>query len=1508
MNSTMQLQLQAAEGFRLSPQQRKVWRLMERLPHLSFAAQCTVRIMGLLNAGRLDQAVLSVRRSHEILRTRFALLQGASVPVQVIGEEAAGLNQRLDRRSLNATGAAEQLERIAGRLREQAARPGEASGETSGETPGVDFTLIDFSWSEHVLLVTASALCADASSLHAIAGEVRDAYAGTAENGEQLQYADIAEWQNQLLEEDTEAHDRYWKSAEFSALRFPHLPFERRGFSSTTERGAFHRGGLAREFSRNIAVCLRAAEYQSGASCEAVLLAAFQLLINRLTGMEQFLIGVGVDGRMPAELRNAIGLFAKSMPVAAIVEPQQTFLELLQKVHKTLEMAKYDHAYLDGESSATQQDSRPAHPIIFSTRERPALDPVGLVEWRVQSSDDLLEPFELAVTAVISGGCLEAVKFAWDKSLFSEYEIAMIASFYMNILVQVASNPGRPLGDFCLDADAMVPLLTTDDARQKLPCGVHEWIGYQCERAPDRVAVICEHQQINYGELNRRATALAGRLQKLGAGPDRVVAIVAQRSIDFIAGILAVLKSGAAWLPVDPETPAARIEYMLKQARAIAALAESGTKAVVEKLQIPMVELDNPGQEAAGFVAGRVAPEQLAYVIFTSGSTGEPKGVAIEHRQLMAYIQGFRAEVNLPDDASYALVSTMAADLGHTPIFAALASGGCVHVVPPARSSDMAALGRYFMETRVHCVKIVPAHLEALCRALPETAKLPWSAAIVGGEPLTWELAQLARKLAPGCTVLNEYGPTETTVGVICAAAEPHKEKFNTVEAPIGRPRPGVSAYVLDQQLRQLPAWIAGDLYIGGNCVGRGYIGSSGVTAERFVPDPFHPAPGARMYKTGDRARYRTDGTFEFLGRSDGQIKLRGYRIELGEIEAVLSRHPKVQGAVAMLVQNGEEKYLAAWAAVGQAEVQPQELRRFAMESLPGYMVPNVFTCVDRFKLTGNGKIDRQALPPAVEQRQTRARSPIDELEESLMAVWRKVLGRENVSVEDNYFALGGDSLRVVQVVHEARRYGIRIRAMDILRHQTIRNLRKALQQERCGELFPNGIPQSAPTWPQELGPLPADAADFYPVTGIQNFVLQQYARNTEDGIFHIQECFELEDDSYSREALEGAFRAVVERHPALRTVFYLGSATPMQCVRRALPWQMTFKDISGLESSAQEDCIEQEIHADRIKSFDTANPDSPLFRVSVLLRGAGKFNLLFSCHHAIMDGWGHRTLLNELVEMYERTKCGEAPKLGEPDHTCREFAGFEKAIGQSGQAAQFWRSYLAGARLPRLPNRTDSAAKAPEDRALRAEFTPEQTKGLWQAATQQAVSMQALLLAAWLQALREWSGEAVVSAGVVCNGRSEYLTDPLSAVGLFWNIVPCITRWKLPLPQQAAMVQKELTEIQPYSAYPLLQLIAENGGQELFYSAFKYLNFWNTKDIPENSGLRLKNARTFDRYPFAISCSAVLSPAGGNVEIEYNPKAVSAAPVKELLSIYRGLLDEVARKKTQNKSNNPGG
>ncbi|MBZ5490386.1 MAG: amino acid adenylation domain-containing protein [Acidobacteriia bacterium] len=1480
MTSTAQLQVESPEGFRVSPQQRRLWGFIQQNPQVAFCAQCHVRITGPLSAERLDEAIRSLRSMHEILRTRFVVLPGTKAPVQVIGDVAAGLNEQ---RSVALESAVESIAEV---LRDQA--------RYTAADSGVNFTLLHVSDELHSLLVTSSGLCADATALVAMIRQLRNTYSSDPlEGSETLQYADISEWQNQILEGEAKKHDCYWKVADFSELRFPHLPFERRNSESVN----FTPGVLVRDFTNRIS--LSTVTRQAGAPTEAVLFAIYQLLISRLSSLEQFLIGVTVDGRTPAELRDAIGLFAKPMPVAATLEQDQTFVQFVQKVSTALELARYEQAYFDAETFlSAESPQRCRLPLVFNVSPATPLPPVGTIDWEITSLEERLEPFELMLTVDIENGYLKALKFAWNKSIFDEQEITFIAEYYTDFLSQVTADPARSLRDFTLSSAMVSPLLVAKSVEESAAHGVYAWIEEQCARVPQRVAAVCGDQQITYAELNRRAALLAARLRKIGAAPDTVIAIVAQRSLDFIVAIFAVLKSGAAWLPVDPDTPAERIKYMIAQSAAIAALVENGTDPAWQRLNIPIIHIDEPHGDTNTVQASeiKILPEQLAYVIFTSGSTGNPKGVAIEHRQLMAYVRALRADLDLPDGASYALVSTMAADLGHTPVFAALTSGGCLHVIPSTNSRDMTALAEYFQRTPVECIKIVPAHLQALCQAFPAEATFSCRVFVVGGEPLTWELTQMVQKIAPGCRVVNEYGPTETTVGVIAASAKPEKECFNTAEAPIGWPRAGVSAYVLDQSLTAVPAWVPGDLYIGGNHVGRGYIGATDLTAERFLPDPFQSIFGARMYLTGDRARRRSDGALEFLGRTDGQVKVRGYRIELSEVEAVLCRHPHVQAAIAMVIpdKNGG-KLLAAWVAVGQDKVLPQELRRFVSDSLPSYMVPNVFTCVDRFKLTPNGKVDRRGLSPAAEP-SGGAGVPVDEIEENLLAVWRKVLGKESVNVDDNYFVLGGDSLRVIQVVHEARRYGISIRAMDVLRCQTIRSLRKALQQERRYELFPDGVSEAL--LPElDISLLPSDVIDFYPISGIQTFVLQKYAENQgADGIYHIQECFHLEDQNFSRDLLEAAFKAVINRHPILRTVFYLKSSPPLQCVRSALPWKIITTDISHLDGAAQDAYIADQVKADRISLFDPANMDAPLFRIVVFLRSATQFSVLFSCHHAIMDGWGHQIFLNHLLQAYADIKSGRTPDLGSPDGTYHEFVNFEHAVAHSEQAAKFWRSYLRDVQFPPLPDFVLPALAETNDPIVISKLEPEQNQALERIAQQHAVSMQALLLAAWLELLRQWSGGPVVTTGVISNGRSEYLADPLSAVGLFWNVAPVVSRKKLPLLEQAEIVQKDLIDIQPYASYPLTELINDNGGQELFYSAFRYLNFWNSKEIPEESGLRFVGAYVVDRYPFALTCTAATGPDGRYIQLEYNSKSISLGFVKDLLSSYKNLLGELTQ------------
>lgn len=1498
MNSSI-LQ-QVTEGFQLSPQQKRAWHLYRAHPQVEFGTQCMVLVHGPLEVHALDKAIAAVRGRYEILRTSFALLDEAAVPVQLVNESTTGLNEVIDRRDTNLSSRSAELGHIGAIQRSRCFG--------SPECQAFVFTLVVLAQQEHALFLTASSLYADASTLVNLVREIQAEYSGRHDAAQEiLQYADLSEWENQLLMDPVSAHhDPYWQAIEFGELSFPRLPFERR-FEEKNSQGSEVRGFNTMVRTLPVGATARLNELTSrmGRTLPAILFAAWAIILQRLSGTEKFLIGASLEGRVHQELYEAVGILTKSLPVGVRIEEADTFAALVRQVDTSLQMAHYDHFLFSWRSfgAPSGSDRRYLYPLLFATREQPPVAVTGPLTWEFKDTFERLEPFELML-AVMTGAEGLSCEFSWDTAVFAQRDIELVGDCYLALLSEIAVEPSRRVNEFTMGS---VPddeeILDRTVRNQHEFCPVHELIEKQARRVPQQVALVCDDVRLTYEELEKRAAALANRVEQAGAVSESVVAIVADRSVDFFIGILAVLKAGAAWLPIEPETPAERIDYMVEQAGTAAVLKQPGVAWVPSNTSLPVVQLDewnDPGITRSTRFHRPVHPRQLAYLIFTSGSTGRPKGVCIEHRQFAAYVDAMASAMDIAGCKNFALVSTVAADLGHTAVFAALTSGGCLHVISAARASDADALADYFAKYSVDFVKIVPSHLEALCRSFPEGISLPWRRLVVGGEQLTWNLVELVGKLAPDCTIMNHYGPTETTIGAVCGVADPKSRAFQESGVPIGCALKSVSVYVLDSQLRPVPFWMVGELYIGGDSVGRGYVGRPDLTAERFVPDPFSLNAGARMYRTGDLVRRRSDGMLEFLGRRDGQIKLRGFRIELGEVEAALCKHPEVHNAVSLVVDHPQRgKQIVTWAAVGNSHVRPDELRRFLEQSLPLYMVPAVLVCVDHLKLTPNGKVDRQALAQAIPpETPVMVHGPVDETEDNLLFVWQKVLGRTGIGVDDNYFSLGGDSLRVIMLVHEARRYGILISANDVLRFQTVRQLRRALRENWRQAAFPDGIPPLPPPSPQVLERVPhAAIVDCYPIAGIQKFVLEKYAQNKgSQGFYHIQESLHIRDHSFSFTLLEKALQVVVDRHPALRTVFDLKSQPSMQWVRQRVQWKLRNQDISHLPAEAQEEHISSALAADRTELFDTEDRESALFRGAVFLRSSTDFELVFSCHHAILDGWGHRVFLNQLIDSYLRLKSGEKPQLGKPDKTYREFVAVQDAVRQWDKAAAFWRNYMLGVKNPVLVPDI-SPHQAPEKPALFCEFESSLVEALVRTAGQRTVSMQALFLSAWLEVLRDWCSSDLAVTGVIVNGRSEHLTDPLSALGLFWNIVPVVSRTTGPVLESAVALHSDLIEMQPYSAYPLPQLIAEQGGVEPFFSTFRYLRFWNIEQFPQNSGLELVGSQAYDCYSFPLNCTVFLNPAltAGTLVLQYDFSVLSATRVQTALGLYRTLLEKVA-------------
>ncbi|MFN8474508.1 MAG: amino acid adenylation domain-containing protein [Anaerolineae bacterium] len=806
-------------------------------------------------------------------------------------------------------------------------------------------------------------------------------------------------------------------------------------------------------------------------SVSALIHGAWALLLSRVSGEEDVVFGVTRTCRHSAfggGAENMIGLLINTLPMRVRITGAQSIATWLQGLRaQSLSVRPHEHTPL---ASIHDWSELPRGTQLFDSivvfenyRLDTRLKFLGGA-W-LNRDFDVFGRTSYPLTLLAYQDKRMLLRLKYERARFDDAAIRRMLGHLSSILGQFVASPDLPL-------DA-VGLLTPEEERQILvdwnapwtesaaDVCFHQAFEAQAQRTPDALAVVYEDTRLTYGQLDAMSNRLARRLRAAGVGPESVVGIYLERSAETVAALLAILKAGGAYLPLDVDLPGERVALMLGEARAAALVTCHPLLESVPAFDGPLVCADDAVEDAdQGKVPDLAQPANLAYVLFTSGSTGRPKGVAIEHRHLMTYLRGIMARLDLPPTASYALVSTFAADLGNTMIFPALASGGCLHVISSERAATPDAFADYMGRHQIDCLKIVPSHLAALMSASESARVLPRQRLILGGEATSPALVERVLTLAPHCRVFNHYGPTETTVGVLTHPIMPGDAAR---PIPLGRGLPNTRVYILDAALQPAPVGVPGELAIGGDSVGRGYIHRPDLTAERFVPNPHASGDrhAPRLYRTGDRARWRDDGAIEFLGRMDDQVKIRGYRVEPGEVAAALAQHPLVLAAACLAWEDERgEKRLAAYFVPADSAVDDNLLRTlksFLQGLLPEHMVPSAIVPLEAIPLTPNGKIDRRALPaPQFVHSEPPSASgePGNETEAALAAIWADLLGLERVGVNDNFFELGGDSILSIRVVAAAHRRGLRISARDLFQHPTIAELAALATNTSTQSLF----------------------------------------------------------------------------------------------------------------------------------------------------------------------------------------------------------------------------------------------------------------------------------------------------------------------------------------------------------------------------------------------------------------------------------------------------------------------
>jgi amino acid adenylation domain-containing protein len=1356
-----------AATYPLSFGQQRLWFLEQLQPGTSiYNVAAAVRLRGAFDRRLLERALDAVVERHETLRTTFLEVGGEAV--QRIGPPRPCPLLRLD------------LTRLA--------RPERQLQSVISELAGTPFdlgrdlmlraALLELGPEDSVLVFAVHHLVTDAWSMGLLVRDVAQLYAALAEGRPAglpelpVQYVDYAAWQRSWLQgERIERHLAYWRAHLAGSRLLLELPTDRPRPAVWGARGS--RVFLA--VPPDLTEALRALARRQDVTLFVLLLAVFQVLLHRSAAQDDVVVGIPIANRRRHEIQDLIGFFVNTLACRSSAPVDLPFDAFLART-KATSLDAFEHQDLPFEKLVSELKPEralghsPLFQVIFAFQNIPV---AGLtlrdITFASMPVDRGSAMFDLTFNlAEIDGGLSGWLELSTD--LFDGPTVARLGAHFRTLLAGVTGAGATPIG--------RLPLLTAGELQQlsvewndtatepATPAALHHPFEAQAETTPGASAVSFAGATLTYAELDARTNRLAHHLRALAVGPGVPVGICAERSLAMVVGLLGILKAGGAYVPLDPDHPRERLAAVLDDARVAVLLTVEGLAERLPENRAPTVLLDAAWPEIAARPAGRLAsgvtPDDLAYVIFTSGSTGRPKGAMNSHRAVVNRLAWMQAAYRL-DGTDAVLQKTPASfDVSVWEFFWPLATGARLVLALPGGHQDPEYLAATVERERITTLHFVPSMLYAFLetRGLDERCH-GLRRVIASGEALPEELVALFLARLPGVELHNLYGPTEAAIDV---TAWPCRRAGEGRGVPIGRPISNLRIHLLDAALAPVPIGAAGELYIGGVGLARGYAHRPDLTAERFVPEPGAAERGARMYRTGDLARRRTDGAIEYLGRVDHQVKIRGFRIELGEIEAALARHPGVREVVvlARLDTPGDPRLVAYFVPREGAETPSAELARHLATLLPAYMVPSRFVPLPALPLNANGKVDRRALPapgavPAADAAEAFV-APRDPVEELLCGIWADVLGLPRVGVHDNFFALGGHSLLAPRTLSRLREaFGVELPLRALFGRPTVAGLAEQVAAARG---------QNAPAEPPLVR---ADRRGPQPLSTAQ---LRFWLRRGEGGGTSNVPLGVRVTGPLDAAALERSLAEIVRRHEVLRASFEEIDGAPVQRVRDDTRLQLPRVDLSALPAGGREAEVRRLGVQEVGFPFDLAR--DPLLRAT-LLRLAPEDHVIFLIqHHMVTDGWSEGVLADELGALYPAFVRGEPATLPAPPIQYGDFAAWqhEQLRGPvRGELMEHWRERLDG--FPVLSVPTDRPR--PAVRSLRGSrryrvLDEALVRALHALGRREDASLFMTLLAAWQALLYRWTGEVDIALTTNLAGRTRSETERL--IGLFTNIL----------------------------------------------------------------------------------------------------------------------------------------
>ncbi|HJS23819.1 MAG TPA: amino acid adenylation domain-containing protein, partial [Pyrinomonadaceae bacterium] len=1500
----------------LSYAQQRLWFIDQLEPgSVIYNKANAVRLKGRLDVRALEATFSELFRRHESLRTVFINNDGQ--PMQVVNPPHPVTLSPIDFSGREKDDREMLVQYL---INEEAAQPFDLL-----RGPVARVNLFRLAPDDHVAIFTMHHIISDGWSIGVMIREVAQLYAAYS-SGKQsplkelpIQYADFAIWQREWLQgEELEKQLQYWKEQLRGVPAMLELPTDRPRSSVMTHRGARHQ----MKFPNGLPEALKELSKRENVTLFMTLLAAWQTLLARYSRQTDIVVGTTVANRTRSELEKLIGFFVNTLVIRTDLSGDPSFRELLSRVRE-VSLGAFAHQDLPFSKLVEElqpersMNHTPLFQVTFGVENTPAseLSLPGLTLSPVEQKNDTAI-FDLSAGFFERGNSMHGM-LEYSTDLFEASTIERMSRHLIMVMESVVTDVTRPISS--------IPLLTAAEHEQVLiewnrtatdfprNTSIQELFEQQAARDPGAVALIFGERQVSYGELNTKANQLAHHLRSLGVGPETLVGLMVERSVEMVVGLLGILKAGGAYVPLDPQYPIDRLAFMIEDTQVPVVLTQEHLLDSMPSHWGTVLCLDSDWEtieyESDQNPDNRINAENLAYVIYTSGSTGRPKGVCVTHRGVVRVVK----ETNyarLDQDEVFLQIAPISFDASTFEIWAALLNGARLVIYPPERLSleELAAtLRRHEVTTLWITTGLFHVMVERQVEALKGLRQI-----ITGGDVMMPAMAEKVLREVPTCQSNNMYGPTEATTFTTFYPMVAEELGSNV---SIGKPISNTEVYVLDEHMSPVGIGMAGELYIAGDGLARGYLRRAELTADRFVPHPFSEAGGARLYRTGDLVRFLDDGRIEFLGRADGQVKVRGYRVELGEIEAALREHPGLRAAIveARREADGERQMVGYVVSANGEAITSSQLREWLRQRLPDYMVPSVFVTLDELPLTANGKVDRKALPDPAVARQEEAReyvAPRNAVEEVLSGIWTEVLKQEQVSVHDNFFELGGHSLLATQVISRVREaFKIELPLMKLFDQPTVAGFATAVEVE---------LSKAAGLTAPPIVPVPRD--EPLPLSFAQQRLWFIDQLQPGSAAYNTPTAVRL-TGKLNLEVTRRTFTEIVRRHEALRTTFIARDGQPLQVVHEPEPFEIPITDLSAEPEGEREARVRAMAMAEAQRPFDLQA--GPLLRVSLLRLAEEDHVALFTMHHIVSDGWSIGILVRELAALYGAYLKGEESPLPELAVQYGDFAAWQREWLQGElleKHLDFWRERLRGA-PPALELPTDRPRPTVmTQRGAQYSFklNYELGRGLQELSRHEGVTLFMVLLGAFAVLLKRYTGQQDIVVGSPIAGRNRGEVEGL--IGFFVNTLVMRTdvsgdptfRELLERVKETALsayahqdlpFEKLVEELQPernLAHSPLFQvmLVLQNApGGELELPGLKLSPLNGDSDSAPSEGIAVK---------FELTVTMFETREGLRGSVSYNRDLFDGTTIERMMRHWTRVLEAVVGDATQRISRLP--